>query len=117
MLQFIPVFFGATFLIFALVFAIPGDPIRALAGEKVMPQTVLDTLNERYNLDEPLWKLYGIYITNVFQGAGTDCDPNPCLEYACCGFEEACFVLDWQGCESVEGFWLLGSPTGEEPLL
>ena len=40
-LQFIPVFFGATFLIFALVFAIPGDPIRALAGEKVMPQTVL----------------------------------------------------------------------------
>jgi len=68
MLQFIPVFFGATFLIFALVFAIPGDPIRALAGEKVMPQTVLDTLNERYNLDEPLWKQYGIYITNVFQG-------------------------------------------------
>ncbi len=68
MLQFIPVFFGATILIFALVFAIPGDPIRALAGEKVMPQTVLDTLNERYHLDEPLWKQYGIYITNVFQG-------------------------------------------------
>ena len=68
MLQFIPVFFGATFLIFALVFAIPGDPIRALAGEKVMPQTVLDTLNERYHLDEPLWKQYGIYITNVAQG-------------------------------------------------
>ncbi len=68
MLQFIPVFFGATFLIFALVFAIPGDPIRALAGEKVMPQTVLDTLNERYHLDEPLWKQYGIYITNVVQG-------------------------------------------------
>lgn len=68
MLQFIPVFLGATFLIFALVFAIPGDPIRALAGEKVMPQTVLDTLNERYHLDEPLWKQYGIYITNVLQG-------------------------------------------------
>jgi ABC-type dipeptide/oligopeptide/nickel transport system permease component len=67
-LQFIPVFFGATFLIFALVFAIPGDPIRALAGEKHMPQTVIDTLNERYHLDEPLWKQYTIYITNVFQG-------------------------------------------------
>jgi len=68
MLQFIPVFFGATFLIFALVFAIPGDPIRALAGDRVLPQTVADTLNERYHLDEPLWKQYGIYITNVFQG-------------------------------------------------
>lgn len=68
MLQFIPVFFGATFLIFALVFAIPGDPIRALAGDRVLPETVSDTLSERYNLDEPLWKQYGIYITNVFQG-------------------------------------------------
>jgi oligopeptide transport system permease protein len=68
MLQFIPVFFGATFLIFALVFAIPGDPIRALAGEKHMPQTVIDTLNERYHLDEPLLKQYAIYITNIFQG-------------------------------------------------
>jgi ABC-type dipeptide/oligopeptide/nickel transport system permease component len=68
MLQFIPVFFGATFLIFALVFAIPGDPIRALSGEKHMPQGVIDTLNERYHLDEPLWKQYTIYITNIFQG-------------------------------------------------
>jgi oligopeptide transport system permease protein len=68
MLQFVPVFFGATFLIFALVFAIPGDPIRALAGDRVLPQTVADTLNERYHLDEPLWKQYGIYITNVLQG-------------------------------------------------
>lgn len=81
MLQFIPVFFGATFLIFALVFAIPGDPIRALAGEKVMPQTVLDTLNERYHLDEPLWKQYGIYIVNVFQGDfGVDFRDRPVTE-------------------------------------
>ena len=68
MLQFIPVFLGATFLIFALVFAIPGDPIRALAGEKHLPESVLEALNERYHLDEPLWKQYGIYITNVFRG-------------------------------------------------
>lgn len=81
MLQFIPVFFGATFLIFALVFAIPGDPIRALAGEKVMPQSVLDTLNERYHLDEPLWKQYGIYITNVAQGDfGVDFRDRPVTE-------------------------------------
>lgn len=81
MLQFIPVFFGATFLIFALVFAIPGDPIRALAGEKVMPQSVLDTLNERYHLNEPLWKQYGIYITNVAQGDfGVDFRDRPVTE-------------------------------------
>ncbi|HKN91755.1 MAG TPA: ABC transporter permease, partial [Acidimicrobiia bacterium] len=32
LLQVVPVFFGATFLIFALVYAVPGDPIDALAG-------------------------------------------------------------------------------------
>src|SRR5258708_2257581 len=34
LLQIVPVFFGATFLIFALVYAVPGDPIDALAGDK-----------------------------------------------------------------------------------
>ena len=36
LLQVIPVFFGSTFLIFSLVYAIPGDPIDALAGEKAV---------------------------------------------------------------------------------
>ena len=36
-LQIIPVFFGATFLIFAMVWALPGDPIRALSGDKPPP--------------------------------------------------------------------------------
>jgi ABC-type dipeptide/oligopeptide/nickel transport system permease component len=67
-LQFIPVFFGATFLIYALVFAMPGDPIRALAGERSMPESVQQALNERYHLDEPLWKQYAIYVGNIFQG-------------------------------------------------
>lgn len=68
LLQFIPVFFGATFLIYALVFAMPGDPIRALAGERSMPESVQEELNDRYNLDEPLWKQYAIYVGNIFQG-------------------------------------------------
>ncbi|MFD4432081.1 ABC transporter permease, partial [Nocardia sp. NPDC058497] len=34
LLQMIPVFLGATLLIYAMVFLIPGDPIKALAGEK-----------------------------------------------------------------------------------
>ena len=67
MLQFIPVFFGATFLIFALVFVMPGDPIAALSGDKPLPPDVVQALQERYHLDEPLYKQYGIYITNVMQ--------------------------------------------------
>ncbi len=72
-LQFIPVFFLTTFLIFALVFLIPGDPIRALAGEKPLPPSVVQELRARYHLDEPLTTQYGIYISKLFQGDfGTD---------------------------------------------
>ncbi len=72
-LQFIPVFFGATALIFTLVFLIPGDPIRALAGDRQMSASTLNALRDRYNLDEPLYKQYGIYIGNLLQGDfGTD---------------------------------------------
>jgi peptide/nickel transport system permease protein/oligopeptide transport system permease protein len=67
-LQFIPVFFGATLLIFVMVWAIPGDPIRALAGDRVMPESVRAELEDRYNLDEPLLVQYVTYIGNVFQG-------------------------------------------------
>lgn len=61
-LQFIPVFLGATLLIFSLVFALPGDPIRALAGERPQPQSVQDALRDEYDLDDPLLVQYGKYI-------------------------------------------------------
>lgn len=62
LLQFIPVFFGATFLIFGMVFAIPGDPIQALAGDKPVDPVTLQVLNDRYNLEDPLLMQYGKYI-------------------------------------------------------
>jgi peptide/nickel transport system permease protein/oligopeptide transport system permease protein len=67
-LQFIPVFFGATFLIFVMVWAIPGDPIRALAGDRFMSDSVREELRDRYNLDDPLPVQYGKYIGDVFRG-------------------------------------------------
>ncbi len=66
--QFVPVFIGATLLIFLLVWAIPGDPIRALAGDRAMPDSVRQALTERYNLDEPIFVQYVDYLGGVFQG-------------------------------------------------
>jgi peptide/nickel transport system permease protein/oligopeptide transport system permease protein len=66
--QFVLVFFAATFLIFAMVFTIPGDPIRALAGEKPMPESLRQTLTQQFHLDEPLLVQYWYYITGVVQG-------------------------------------------------
>ena len=61
-------FFGATFLIFALVYAVPGDPIDALAGERSLPPGVRAELRDRFNLDDPLPVQYGKYLAGLAQG-------------------------------------------------
>ena len=68
LLQFIPVFLGATLLIFILVWAIPGDPIAALAGDRYLPDSVREQIRDRYNLDDPLIVQYGKYMGGVLQG-------------------------------------------------
>lgn len=65
LLQAIPVLVGATILIFAIVFALPGDPIAALAGEKRQFPSVVEILREQYHLNDPLIVQYWHYISGV----------------------------------------------------
>ncbi|MDN5685118.1 MAG: ABC transporter permease [Brachybacterium sp.] len=67
-LQMIPVFFGATFLVYFLVFSMPGDPIAALGGNKPLSPAVQDRLRAEYNLDEPLLTQYFLYLQGLVQG-------------------------------------------------
>jgi len=64
----VPVFFGATFLIFALVYAVPGDPIDALVGDRPLEPAVRAELRNRYHLDDPLLVRYGKYVSGLAQG-------------------------------------------------
>lgn len=66
LLQMIPVFIGATFLIYAMVFLLPGDPIAALAGDKAISPAVADQLRARYNLDQPFIMQYLLYLKGIF---------------------------------------------------
>jgi oligopeptide transport system permease protein len=68
LLQAIPVLLGTTFLIYFMVFAMPGDPIVALFGDKTPPPQVLDALRERYHLDQPFIVQYFIFLGNIFRG-------------------------------------------------
>lgn len=68
LLQLIPVFLGATFLIYAMVFLTPGDPVLALAGEKATNPAVLDAIRHQYNLDKPFIMQYLLFLGGVFQG-------------------------------------------------
>ena len=66
LLQVIPVFLGTTLLVYYMVFALPGDPIAALFGDRQPPQSVIDALRAQYNLDQPFWVQYGIFLKNLF---------------------------------------------------
>ena len=69
----IPVLIGASFLIFAMVYALPGDPIRALAGDRPLSEAVQAQLRDEYNLDDPLYLQYLKYAGGLLQGDfGTD---------------------------------------------
>lgn len=68
LLQMIPVFLGATLLIYAMAFFSGGDPIAALAGDKPMPPAVAAELRRQYHLDQPLIMQWLIYLGNLLQG-------------------------------------------------
>lgn len=67
-LQAIPVFFGTTFLIFFMVFAMPGDPIAGLFGDKTPNPAIAEQLREQFNLDEPFIVQYFLYMKDFLTG-------------------------------------------------
>ena len=66
LLQTIPVFFGATFLIFAMVYLMPGDPVAALGGDRGLAEAAPAQIRAQYNLDKPFWMQYLLYLKGVF---------------------------------------------------
>ena len=77
----IPVLIGASFLIFAMVYALPGDPIRALAGDRPLAPAVVAQLRAQFNLDDPLLVQYGKYLANLTHlDLGTDFHQRPVLD-------------------------------------
>ncbi len=63
----IPVLLGILFVTFALARLLPGDPCRAMLGEKATDQ-ICDAFNVRYGLNEPISTQFAIYLGDVFQG-------------------------------------------------
>lgn len=68
LLQMIPVIIGSTFLIYAMVFALPGDPTAGKCGERPCPPAYIAEFRAQYNLDDPLVIQYVKYMGNVMRG-------------------------------------------------
>jgi len=66
--ELVVVFLGVTLVIYLMVFALPGDPIRALGGDRPLPDTVVAELRSRYHLDEPVLQQYLRYLGGLLTG-------------------------------------------------
>jgi len=67
LLQLIPVLFGLTVVVFALIHLIPGDPARTILGLKATPQAIAE-LHREWGLDKPLLSQYGLFMNRLVHG-------------------------------------------------
>ena len=65
LLQAIPVLLLVITVTFFMVHAAPGGPFDK---DRAVPAEVMKKLNERYHLDDPLWKQYVDYMSNLLHG-------------------------------------------------
>lgn len=64
----IPVFLGATLLIYGMVFLLPGDPVAVIAGDRPLSPEVAAQLRARYHLDDPFLVQYLRYLVGLLHG-------------------------------------------------
>ena len=68
LLQLIPVFIGTTFLIYFLVWAVPGDPFTGMCGERPCPPQFVSSMTDKYNLDDNVVVQYLKYMGSLLTG-------------------------------------------------
>jgi peptide/nickel transport system permease protein len=69
LLQLIPVLFGISFITFTLSFIIPGDPVRAIMGQRSDRETEL-RIRHKFGLDKPWFVQYYIWVRNLVRNPG-----------------------------------------------
>ncbi|AQS48087.1 MULTISPECIES: ABC transporter permease [Thioclava] len=58
---------GVSFITFFLLFVLPADPVRQIAGRSATPETVAN-IRHQLGLDQPFIVQYWRYLTGLFQG-------------------------------------------------
>ncbi|MGB9376410.1 MAG: ABC transporter permease [Mycobacteriales bacterium] len=68
LLQMILVLIGTTFLIYFLVYALPGDPFAGKCGDRGCPAEYIAAQRAKYGLNDPLPIQYAHYVQNLLHG-------------------------------------------------
>src|SRR5262245_14484599 len=68
-LQMVPVMFIVTAMIFAMLWAIPGDPARAFVGPgEVLDEQQLALIRQQQNFDKPVVVQYALWLARIGRG-------------------------------------------------
>ncbi|MFD1045314.1 ABC transporter permease, partial [Kibdelosporangium lantanae] len=68
LLQFVPVFLGTTFLVYVLVWAVPGDPFAGMCGDRACPAEFVEAMRTKFGLDQPVVVQYFEYLGRFLTG-------------------------------------------------
>ncbi len=67
LLQLVIVLFGVSVITFAMLYVIPGDPARMLAGKNATEEKI-EAIREQKGLDKPIYVQYAVWISGVLRG-------------------------------------------------
>lgn len=67
LLQAVLILLGVSFITFLLLYVLPADPVRQIAGRSATPQTVAN-IRAQLGLDQPFLVQYGRYMMGLLQG-------------------------------------------------
>ena len=67
LMQSLLILVGVTFVTFILLFIVPADPARQVAGRSASPEQV-ENVRKQLGLDRPFYEQYARYLSNVAQG-------------------------------------------------
>ncbi|XCB30731.1 ABC transporter permease [Arcanobacterium hippocoleae] len=117
LLQAIPVFLGATLLIYVMVFLMPGDPVQALGGDRGLNPAVAEKIRAEFNLDKPVIVQYLLYLKGVLTlDFGTTFSNRPVLDVLLGAFpvtiQLACMALVFEAVLGVTFGFIAGLRRG-----
>jgi len=64
LLSLIPVIWGIATIVFALMYLVPGDPARLMAGQYASEQTI-EAIRAKMGLDRPVHERYGLFLASL----------------------------------------------------
>lgn len=69
---FVPTVIGVLFVTYIIAYSIPGDPVRAWVGEKLLNPEALERVREKYKFNAPWYEQFSFFVAQLLSGSLED---------------------------------------------